>query len=94
MSKMSEEEVPDTAVLDLFLMPLEEIPPLAGVAMNFRTSQFASRKPNVPLSELPRDSIQKMVNPLNHPNGRLNILKPRCLESLGFRVPEETAESI
>jgi hypothetical protein len=64
MSKMSEEEVPDTAVLDSFLTQLEEIPALASVALSLRSSQFTSRKPNVPLSELSRDSIQKMVNAL------------------------------
>jgi hypothetical protein len=64
MSKMSDEELPHTAVLDLFLTQLEEIPALRSVALNLRSSQFASRKPNIPLSELSRDAIQKMVNAL------------------------------
>lgn len=64
MSKMSEGELPNTAVLDLFLTQLEDIPALGDVAFNLRSSQFASRKPNVPLSELSEDSIRKMVNAL------------------------------
>ncbi len=64
MSKMSDEGVPDSPVLDQFLTQLEDIPALRDVALNLRSSRFASRKPNVPLSDLSNDSIQKMVDAL------------------------------
>jgi hypothetical protein len=65
MSKMSDEELPDAAVLDSFLRQLAEIPALQEVASNLRSSRFASRKPNVPLSDLSMDSIQKAVDALS-----------------------------
>jgi len=64
MAKMSDEQLPDAAVLDSFLRQLGEIPGLQDVATNLRTSRFASRKPNVPLSILSMDSIKKAVEAL------------------------------
>ncbi|HEY8700762.1 MAG TPA: hypothetical protein VIM08_07330 [Arthrobacter sp.] len=65
MSKMSDEELPDAAVLDSFLRQLADIPALQDVARNLQSSRFASRKPNVPLSALSTDSIQKAVDALS-----------------------------
>jgi hypothetical protein len=65
MSRMSDEELPDTTVLDSFLSQLEGIPSLNEVAANLRASRFASRKPNVPLSELSEESIRHMIQALN-----------------------------
>ena len=69
MSKMSDEELPDASVLDSFLRQLADIPGLLDVATNLRSSRFASRKPNVPLSGLSMDSIQKAVNALSTLSG-------------------------
>jgi hypothetical protein len=65
MSRMSDEELPDAAVLDSFLRQLADIPALQEVASNLQSSRFASRKPNVPLSHLSMDSIQKAVDALS-----------------------------
>jgi hypothetical protein len=65
MSKISDEELPEAAVLDSFLRQLSDIPALQEVALNLRSSRFASRKPNVPLSNLSMDSIQKVVDALS-----------------------------
>jgi hypothetical protein len=64
MSRLPDEELPDSAVLDSFLAQLEGVEALRDVAANLRSSRFASRKPNVPLSELSDDSIRKMVEAL------------------------------
>lgn len=64
MSKMSDEESPDAVSRDSFLRQLNEIPALREVASNLRSSRFASRKPNVPLSTLSQDAIQKTVDAL------------------------------
>ena len=69
MSKMSDEELPDASVLDSFLLQLADIPALQDVASNLRSSGFASRKPNVPLSHLSMDSIQKAVDALSTLSG-------------------------
>lgn len=64
MSKMADEESPDAVARDAFLRALIEIPALGEVASNLRSSGFASRKPNIPLSTLSHDSIQKTVDAL------------------------------
>lgn len=64
ISKMSEEQLPDAAVLDSFLRQLADTRGLHEVAANLRSSRFASRKPNVPLSSLSMDSIGKAVDAL------------------------------
>lgn len=69
MSKMSDEELPDVGVLDSFLRQLADIPALQDVASNLRSSRFASRKPNVPLSDLSMDSIQKAIDALSTLSG-------------------------
>lgn len=61
MSKMSEEQRPDAAVMDSFLRQLADTPGFQDVAANLRTSRFASRKPNVPLSGLSRDSLERVA---------------------------------
>ncbi|WP_426996795.1 hypothetical protein [Pseudarthrobacter sp. N5] len=65
MSKMSDEQLPDDAVLDSFLRQLADIRALQEAAANLRSSSFASRKPNVPLSAPSTDSIQKAVDALS-----------------------------
>jgi hypothetical protein len=64
ISKMSDAEAPDADVLGLFLSKLEDVPALRDVALNLRSSGFASRKPNVPLSRLSRESVQMMISAL------------------------------
>jgi hypothetical protein len=64
MSKMPDEQLPDAAVLDSFLRQLAGSPALQDVAANLRSSRFASRKPNVPLSVLSMDSVEKAVDAL------------------------------
>ncbi|NVN00513.1 hypothetical protein [Arthrobacter sp. SDTb3-6] len=64
MAKLSDEELPDAEARDLFLQKLRDIPVLLEVAANLKTSSFASRKPNVPLSMFSKDAIQKAVDAL------------------------------
>ncbi|NKX55294.1 endonuclease NucS domain-containing protein [Arthrobacter mobilis] len=61
MSRMPEEELPDQELLERFLHDLGNIPGLAEVAANLRSSRFASRKPNIPLSALTEDALRQAV---------------------------------
>jgi hypothetical protein len=70
MSKLSDEQLPDAAVLDSFLRQLGEIPGLQDVSANLRSSRFASRKPNVPLSVLSMDSVKRAVDALTTLTGK------------------------
>ncbi|RKR12641.1 DUF4268 domain-containing protein [Arthrobacter oryzae] len=64
MSKLPKDQLPDAAVLDSFLRQLADTPGLQDVAANLLSSRFASRKPNVPLSDLSMDSLEKAVDAL------------------------------
>lgn len=59
--KLHAAESPDPALLDAFLQRLGEIPELAAAASTLRTNQFASKRPNVPLSSFSHDSIRRTV---------------------------------
>lgn len=65
MSKLSDADMLDSEARDLFLRQLRGIPVLQEVAANLKSSRFASRKPNVPLSTFSKDAIQKAVDALS-----------------------------
>lgn len=59
LSKLSPEDMPETSVLDAFLDRLSQAPGFQEMAVNMRSTGFASRRPNVPLSRLSEESIRK-----------------------------------
>lgn len=59
ISKMSPEEKPDMAVLSEFVDQLGRASGLKEVADSLRTTQFASRRPNIPLARLSEESIRQ-----------------------------------
>lgn len=59
ISKMSPEEKPDLSVLDEFVDQLGQAAGLEEVADSLRATQFASRRPNVPLARLTEESIRQ-----------------------------------
>ena len=61
MGRMPEEKLPEASLRELFLQQLETIPGLQDVGGSLRSSGFTSRKPNVPLSGLPTESIKKAI---------------------------------
>jgi hypothetical protein len=64
VSKMSDAQGPAPEVLDLFLVKLEDVAALRDVALDLRCRGFASRKANVPLSRLSKESVQMMISAL------------------------------
>jgi hypothetical protein len=59
LSKVSPADMPETSLLDAFLDQLGQASGLREVADNMRSTGFSSRRPNVPLSRLPEESIRK-----------------------------------
>ncbi|WP_142057704.1 hypothetical protein [Pseudarthrobacter sp. B4EP4b] len=57
--KMSPEEKPDMSVLNEFVDQLGRAEGLKEVADSLRTTQFASRRPSVPLARLSEESIRQ-----------------------------------
>lgn len=64
LSQLPLEEAPESEAREFFLNELIGIPGLEEVGRSLRRSSFASRKPNVPLSQIPPDSVQRVVNAL------------------------------
>lgn len=58
LSKLSPADMPETSRLDAFVDQLGQAPGLGEVAENMRSTGFTSRRPNVPLSRLPEESIR------------------------------------
>lgn len=59
ISKMSPEEKPDMSVLSEFVDQLGRAAGLKEVADSLRKTQFASRRPNIPLARLSEESIRQ-----------------------------------
>lgn len=74
MSKLSDEDLPDSVARVSFLRQLRDVPVLQEVAANLESSRFASRKPNVPLSTFSKDAIQKAVDALSTLTGALPLM--------------------
>lgn len=58
LSKLPPDDVPEASRLDAFVDQLGQAAGLGEVAENMRSTGFASRRPNVPLSRLPAESIR------------------------------------
>ncbi|MDQ0635061.1 hypothetical protein QFZ40_002970 [Arthrobacter pascens] len=59
LSRVSTYEMPDTSVLREFVDQLGQAAGLNELAESLRSSQFASRRPNVPIAGLSRESIRQ-----------------------------------
>lgn len=58
LSRLSPADMPEASRLDAFIDQLGQVAGLGEVAENMRSTGFASRRPNVPLSRLPEESIR------------------------------------
>ncbi|MFD1211086.1 hypothetical protein ACFQ36_03385 [Arthrobacter sp. GCM10027362] len=64
LSRMADDELPGKELLEAFLFELGSVPGLGEVADNLRSSRFAARKPNVPLSGLTEDALRRAIDAL------------------------------
>lgn len=69
LSRMSPEEKPEISVLNEFVDQLGRAAGLKEVADSLRTTQFASRRPNVPLALLSEESIRQAFVALSRLTG-------------------------